>query len=132
MCEVVVPFPGSNGGVSTVDARGGSGLDAICDVCEAAAFLCPRCSHAVCEVCLLEQGDCPVCLAFCPACASRPGEEKGALMGMEAANDDEGTLADTRTRPSWQGQAGDGTALRGPLYPALPQRLAQLKQENAR
>ena len=127
-----MPLLGSNGGVSTLDERGGRGLDAICYVCEAAAFMCPRCSHAVCEVCLFEQDDCPVCLAFCPACASRLGEEEGAPMGMDAANDYEGTIADTRKRPSWQGQAGDGTGSRGPLWAALQQRRAQLEQENAR
>ena len=96
----MIPWLGSNGGGSTLDDRAGSALDAICYVCDAAAFMCPRCSHAVCEVCLFEQGDCPVCLAFCPACASRLGEEEGASMIMNAANDYEGTIAATRKRPS--------------------------------
>jgi hypothetical protein len=83
----------SDGGRSTVADLFGSGLDAICSLCGAAACRCPWCRHAVCDVCLFKQGDCPVCMAFCPTCARRLVGARGeASVSLDAANDYEGAI----------------------------------------
>jgi hypothetical protein len=76
-----------------VETLGASSLSAACAVCGDVAIPCAWCCHAMCDACLLKQGNCSVCETFCIKCLRRLlGVKRGRSRPLDATNDYEGTM----------------------------------------